>query len=90
MTEAEFDRYQKAVEIKDKIDTLQRVIEYIDYNFNELVYPRSESGWELSITLNDKIKSIHLTSELFWECVNLVKQRKLEKIQEYQEQFNTL
>lgn len=90
MTENEFERYQKAVEIKEKIDTLKREIEYIDEHFNEFCYPRSESNWQLSIKLNDNYKPLNLTSELFWECVNLVKMRKLEELKKYQDQFDKL
>ena len=90
MTKEEFERYEKAVEIKNKIDQLERDIEYINDHFDELVYPRSESGWCLSININDNYKTLHLPSKLFWECVDLVKQRKLEELKEYKEQFDKL
>jgi hypothetical protein len=90
MTENEFERYQNAVEIKEKIDILKKEIEYIDEHFDEFGYPRTESDWRLSINLNSNIKFISLTSELFWECVNLVKMRKLEELKKYQDQFDKL
>jgi hypothetical protein len=90
MTENEFERYQNAVEIKEKINTLEQEVEYIDERFDEFVYPRTESDWRLSININSNIKFISLTSELFWECVNLVKMRKLEELKKYQEQFDKL
>lgn len=90
MTKNEFERYQNAVEIKEKIDILKKEIEYIDEHFDEFGYPRTESDWRLSINLNSNIKFISLTSELFWECVNLVKMRKLEELKKYQDQFDKL
>ena len=90
MTDKEFERYQTAVQLKEKIDTLEREIENIDDNFRNLGYPRTESNWGLSITLNDSSKFIRLTSELFWECVDLVKTRKIEELKKYQDQFNKL
>jgi len=90
MTQEEFKRYQKAVEIKEKIDTIEREINNITNSFQELGYPRTESNWGLSIILNDSSKFIRLTSELFWECVDLVKMRKIEELKKYQDQFNKL
>ena len=90
MTDKEFERYEQAVDIKNKIDQLERDIEYIDDHFQELIYPRTESGWCLSINMNDNYKTLHLSSKLFWECIDLVKQRKLEELKEYQEQFDNL
>lgn len=90
MTENEFERYQNAVQIKEKIDTLKQEVEYIDECFDEFGYPRTESDWRLSINLNSNIKFISLTSELFWECVNLVKMRKLEELKKYKDQFDKL
>jgi len=90
MTEEEFEKYERAVEIKNKIDQLESDIEYIDDHFDEFVYPRSESSWCLSIKINDNYKTLHLPSKLFWECVDLVKQRKFEELKEYKEQFDKL
>lgn len=90
MTEKEFERYQTAAQLKEKINTLEKDIEYIDDHFDELVYPRSESGWCLAISINDNYKTLHLSSKLFWECIDFVKQRKLEELKEYKEQFDKL
>lgn len=90
MTENEFERYQIAVQLKEKINTLEQEVEYIDERFDEFVYPRTESDWRLSTNINSNIKFINLTSELFWECVNLVKMRKLEELKKYQDQFDKL
>ena len=90
MTENEFERYQTAVQLKEKINTLEQEVEYIDERFDEFVYPRTESDWRLSININSNIKFISLTSELFWECVDLVKQRKCEELDKYKKQFTEL
>jgi len=90
MTENEFERYQTAVQLKEKINTLEIEIANIEDNFRNLGYPRSESNWGLSITLNNSSKFIRLTSELFWECVDLVKQRKCDELDKYKEQFEKL
>ena len=90
MTENEFERYQIAAQLKERINTLEQEVEYIDERFDEFVYPRTESDWRLSININSNIKFISLTSELFWECVNLVKMRKLEELKKYQDQFDKL
>lgn len=90
MTDKEFQRYQEAVKIKDQIDNIEREIKYIEDNFNELGYPRSESGWCLAVSINDSYKKLSLSSEVFWECVDLVKQRKCEELKKYKEQFEKL
>ena len=90
MTDKEFERYQKAIEIKNQIDNIKQEIEYIDNNFNESGYPRSESGWCLAVSINDSYRKLNLSSEVFWECVDLVKQRKIEELQKYQQEFENL
>ena len=42
MTENEFERYQTAVQLKEKINTLEQEVEYIDERFDEFVYTRTE------------------------------------------------
>lgn len=90
MTENEFERYQTAVRLKEKIGDIEREINNITNSFQELCYPRSESGWCLAVSINDSYKKLSLSSEVFWECVNLVKMRKLEELKKYQDQFNKL
>ena len=90
MTDKEFERYQKAIEIKNQIDNIEREIEYIDNDFNKFGYPRSESGWCLAVGINDSYRKLNLSSEVFWECVDLVKQRKCEELDKYKEQFEKL
>lgn len=90
MTEQEFNRYQKAVEIKQQIDNIQRELNYLNSNFDYETYPRSESGWCLFIRINDASKSITLSSEEFWECFKLVKTKKENQLVELQEKFNQL
>ena len=90
MTEQEFKRYEKAVEIKNKINYLESFIEYLDTKFDNNIYPRSESKWQLSVLINDETKTINLTSDLFWECVDYVEKRKKEELEKYKEVFNNL
>lgn len=89
MTDQEFDKYKKAVEIKDKIYKLENEIEYIE-DFRYKTYPRTESGWNLSLILNDSPKRINLTSELFWKCLDLIILLKREELDKYKEEFNKI
>ena len=90
MTEKEFERYQTAIELKEKIDAVEKEINNITNSFQELGYPRSESGWCLAVSINDSYKKLSLSSEVFWECVDLVKTRKIEELKKYQDQFDKL
>ena len=90
MTEQEFERYEKTVEIKNKINDLESFIEYLDTKFDNNIYPRSESKWQLSILINNETKTINLTSDLFWECVDYVRKYKIEELEKYQKLFNNL
>jgi len=90
MTESEFKRYEKAVEIKEKINETKNFLNYLKSNFEDLDYPRSESSWCLHIYLNDDPKSINLTSKLFWECFEFVKHKKEEELKEYENLFKEL
>ena len=90
MTEEEFNRYQKAVEIKDKINNITRELNYIKSNFEEVSYPRCESEWGIRINLNNSYKTIVLSSELFWECVDFIKKKKQEELDNYKKEFDKL
>jgi len=90
MTEKEFERYQTAIQLKEKIDSVEKEINNITNSFQELGYPRSESGWCLAVSINDSYKKLSLPSEVFWECVDLVKMRKIEELKKYQDQFDKL
>ena len=90
MTEKEFERYQTAIQLKEKIDAVEKEINNITNSFQELGYPRSESGWCLAVSINDSYKKLSLPSEVFWECVDLVKMRKIEELKKYQDQFDKL
>lgn len=90
MTDAEFKRYERAVELREKIERLQREIESLENNFDKEVYPRSETDWKLCITINDAPKTVSLTSDLFWECMELIEHRKQEELFKLQEQFSQL
>ena len=90
MTEKEFERYQTAVQLKEKIGAIEKEINNITNSFQELGYPRSESEWCLAVSINDSYKKLSLSSEVFWECVDLVKTRKIEELKKYQDQFDKL
>ncbi len=90
MTDQEFNRYQKAFEIKEKINCINRELNYIKSDFEEASYPRSESGWGIHINLNDSYKTIALSSELFWECIDFIKKKKQEELDNYKKEFDKL
>jgi len=90
MTDKEFERYQTAVRLKEKIDAIEKEINNITNSFQELGYPRTESGWCLAVSINDSYKKLSLPSEIFWECIDLVKQRKYEELNKYKQQFAKL
>ena len=92
MTEEEFNRYQEAVEIKDKINKIKKELDYINSNFYDFVkiYPRTESNWALSIIINDSPKTITLDSDLFWEFIDIIKYKTQEKLNDLETQFKNL
>ena len=90
MTQEEFERYQQAAQLKEKIDKLELDLEYLSERFAEYGYPRTESGWQLSFNLNDNYKVISLDSDMFWKCVDVVIQLKREELDKYKKQFAEL
>lgn len=89
MTEKEFERYQTAVQLKDKIEATQRYLNYLK-SIENVDYPRTESNWSLEFNLNDKYTKLELTSELFWKCFDFIKHEKQTELDKYKEEFDKL
>ena len=90
MTIKELERFNRGNELKEKIDSLRSEIENIEYNFNRDSYPRTETGWKLSATINDHLKTINLTSDEFWKCVEVVLNIKRDQLSELRDEFAKL
>ena len=89
MTDSEFNKYKEALEIKDKIDVTQRYLNYLA-SIENTGYPRTESNWGLDFILNDSYIRLELTSELFWQCFDIIKHEKQIELDKYKEDFDKL
>ena len=87
MTIKELERFKRGNELKEKIDLLKSEIKDIEYNFNRDSYPRTETGWKLSATINDHLRTIFLTSDEFWECLEVVLNIKRDQLSKLKDEF---
>ena len=90
MTIKELERFNRGNELKEKIDSLRFEIENIVNYFNRDSYPRTETGWKLSATINDYLKTINLTSDEFWKCMEIVLNTKRDQLSELRDEFAKL
>ena len=76
--------------VKEKIDSLRFEIENIVNYVNRDSYPRSETGWKLSATINDHPRTINLTSDEFWKCMEVVLDIKRDQLSKLRDEFAKL
>ena len=89
MTEKELARFNRWNEIKKEIEYLEREIERIESGFQPL-YPRSLCCIKLSGLINDRPVEMRLDSDELDECVELVLQKRVERLKRLRDEFKRL
>ena len=86
MTEKELARFNRGNELKKDIEKLEREIEKIESDFQPL-YPRSLCCIKLSGLINDRPVEIRLELD---ECVELILQKRVERLKRLRTEFKRL
>ena len=89
MTEKELARFNRGNELKNDIEKLEREIEKIESDFQPL-YPRTLCCIKLSGLINDRPVEMRLDSEEMDECVELVLQKRVERLKRLRDEFKRL
>ena len=89
MTEKELARFNRGNEIKKEIENLEREIEKIESGFQSL-YPRTLCCIKLSGLINDRPVEMRLDSDELDECVELVLQKRVERLKRLKDEFKRL
>ena len=89
MTEKELARFNRGNELKKDIENLERDIEKIESDFQP-PYPRTLCCIKLSGLINDRPVEMRLDSEEMDECVELVLQKRKERIKRLKDEFKRL
>ena len=89
MTEKELARFNRGNELKKEIENLECEIERIESEFQPL-YPRTLCCIKLSGLINDRPVEMRLDSEEMDECVELVLQKRVERLKRLKDEFKKL
>ena len=89
MTEKELARFNRGNELKNDIEKLERDIEKIESEFQPL-YPRTLCCIKLSGLINDRPVEMRLDSDELDECVELVLQKRVERLKRLKNEFKKL
>ena len=89
MTEKELARFNRGNEIKKEIEYLEREIERIESGFQPL-YPRTLCCIKLTCLMNDRPVGMALDSDELDECVELVLQKRVERLKQLRNEFKRL
>ena len=89
MTEKELARFNRGNELKKEIENLEREIERIESGFQPL-YPRTLCCIKLSGLINDRPVEMRLDSDELDECVELVLQKRVERLKRLKNEFKRL
>lgn len=90
MTQEELTRFNRGNELFGQIERIKSQIDDIEYLSERHYYPRTETGWKMSVIVNDSFKDILLSSEEFWLCVENVINFKKKKLEQLQQEFDKL
>lgn len=90
MTQEELIRFNRGQELFGQIERIKSQIDNIEYIFDRHYYPRTESGWTLSVVINDSLEGLNLNSVEFWSCIENVIDLKKKKLEELQQEFDKL
>ena len=88
MTEKELARFNRGNELKKDIENLERDIEKIESEFQPL-YPHALCI-KLTCLMNDRPVGMALDSEELDECVELVLQKRVERLKRLRDEFKRL
>ena len=88
MTEKELARFNRGNEIKKEIENLEREIEKIESDF--LPPYRCALCIKLSGLMNDRPVEMRLDSDELDECVELVLQKRVERLKRLKDEFKKL
>ena len=89
MTEKELARFNRGNELKKDIENLERDIEKIESDFQP-PYPRTLLCIKLTCLMNDRQVEMWLDSEELDECVELVLQKRVERLKRLKDEFKRL
>ena len=89
MTEKELARFNRGNELKKEIENLEREIERIENDFQPFG-SRSLCCIKLSGLINDRPVEIRLESDELDECVELVLQKRLQRLIRLKDEFKRL
>ena len=89
MTEKELARFNRGNELKKDIELLERDIEKIESDFQP-PYPRTLLCIKLTGLINDRPVEMRLDSDELDECVELVLQKRVERLKRLKDEFKKL
>ena len=89
MTEKELARFNRGNELKKNIENLERDIEKIESDFQP-PYPRTLCCIKLTGLINDRPVEMRLDSDELDECVELVLQKRVERLKWLKDEFKRL
>ena len=89
MTEKELARFNHGNELKKEIENLEREIERIESDFQPFC-SRSLCCIKLSGLINDRPVEMRLDSDELDECVELVLQKRVERLKRLKTEFKRL
>ena len=89
MTEKELARFNRGNKLKKDIENLERDIEKIESDFQP-PYHRRLLCIKLTCLMNDRPVGMALDSEELDECVELVLQKRVERLKRLKDEFKKL
>ena len=89
MTEQELARFNRGNKLKKDIENLERDIEKIESDFQP-PYPRRLLCIKLTCLMNDRPVGMMLDSDELDECVELVLQKRAERLKRLKDEFKKL
>ena len=89
MTEKELARFNRGNELKKDIELLVRDIEKIESDFQP-PYPRRLLCIKLTCLMNDRPVEMRLESDELDECVELILQKRVERLKWLRNEFKRL
>ena len=87
MTEKELARFNRGNELKKEIENLEREIEKIESEFQPL-YP-NPLCIKLTCLMNDRPVEMRLNSDELDDCIELVLQKRVERLKRLKDEFET-
>ena len=90
MTQEELIRFNRGQELFGQIERIKSQIDNIEFISERHYYPRTETGWKMSVIVNDSFEEINLNSEEFWSCIDNVIDCKKKRLEQLQQEFDKL